>query len=80
MFKDYNSMSKEELATELKRLKSDLEDFEETSQFYLMNSSAHISGKTVAKYEKEFIMLKDAIAKVEKLLEDYKIAKKVRRQ
>ena len=70
MFKKYDAMTKEELATELERLKSDLEDFEETSQFYLMNSSAHISGKTVAKFEKEFTMLKDTIAEVEKLLAD----------
>lgn len=70
MLKDYSAMSKEELATEFEKLKSDLKDFEETSQFYLMNSSSHISGKTLAKYEEEFNMLKDTIAKVEKLLAD----------
>ena len=70
MLKDYNAMSKEALAIEFEKLKSDLKDFEETSQFYLMNSSAHISGKTVTKYEEEFNMLKDTIAKVEKLLAD----------
>ena len=36
MLKDYSAMSRKELATELERLRSDLKDFEETSQFYLM--------------------------------------------
>ena len=60
-------MSKKERAAMLQKLKSELEDFEETSDFHLMNSTAHISGKTVEQYEEKLNTLKDTILEVEKL-------------
>ena len=60
-------MSKKERAAMLQKLKSELEDFEETSHFHLMNSTAHISGKTVEQYEEKLNTLKDTILEVEKL-------------
>jgi hypothetical protein len=67
MIRNYNAMSKKERAAMLQKLKSELEDFEETSHFHLMNSTAHISGKTVEQYEEELNTLKDTILEVEKL-------------
>jgi len=68
MLKDYNLMSKVELEAELKRLQDDLEDLEETFQYHLKNTSAHISGSTVTKGEEELEKLEIEIVKIKKLL------------
>ena len=68
MLKDYNSMSKIELEAELRRLKDNLEDMEETFQFHMRNTSAHISGRVVNKGEKELERLGTEIKKIKKLL------------
>jgi cell shape-determining protein MreC len=68
MSKSYGLMSKTELELELKRLKENLEDLEELFNFNFTNTSAHISGKVVAKDEEELEKLKREIAKIEKLL------------
>jgi hypothetical protein len=68
MPKGYNTMSRSELEAELKRLRADLEDLEETVAFHLANTAAHISGSSVAKAEEEREELKKQIAEVEKLL------------
>ena len=68
MLKDYSSMSKVELETELRRLQDDLEDMEETFQFHMRNTSDHISGRVVAKGEKELEKLGIEINKIKKLL------------
>jgi predicted metalloenzyme YecM len=61
-------MNKTELEAELKRLKATLEDLEEVLEFNFTNTSAHISGRIVAKDEEELEKLKREIAKIEKLL------------
>jgi len=68
MLKDYSSMSKVELADELRRLQDDFEDVEETFQFHMRNTSDHISGSVVIKGEKELEKLGIEIDKIEKLL------------
>jgi hypothetical protein len=68
MLKDYNSMSKIELEAELRRLKDNLEDMEETFQFHMRNTSAHISSRVVKKGEQELERLGSEIKKIKKLL------------
>lgn len=68
MFKDYRSMNKAELEAELRRLKDNLEDMEETFQFHMRNTSAHISGRVVKKSEQELERLGTEIKKIKKLL------------
>ena len=68
MSKDYSTMSKVELETELRRLKDDFEDFEETYKFHLKNTSDHISGSVVTKGEKELERLKIEIDKIKRML------------
>ena len=68
MLKDYSKMNKSEREAELRRLKEDLEDLEETFQFHMRNTSAHISGRSVAKGEEELERLKREIDKIMKLL------------
>jgi hypothetical protein len=68
--KEYNTMSRSELEAELKRLRADLEDLEETVAFHLANTAAHISGSSVARAEEEREALKAEISEVEKLLSE----------
>jgi len=68
MSKDYSIMSKDELSAELRRLKNELEDLEDTFQFNLANTSAHLSSGAVTAHEEEIAELKEQIAKVESLL------------
>jgi archaellum component FlaC len=68
MPREYSTMSRSELESELRRLKADLEDLEETVAFHLTNTAAHISGSSVARAEEEREELKKQIAEVEKLL------------
>ncbi len=70
MSKDCNRMSKGELESELRRLRSDLEDLEETVAFHFANTAAHIPGSSVAGAEEEREELKRKIAEVEKLLSE----------
>lgn len=68
MKKDYTLMNKNELQLELKRLRGNLEDLEETMQFNFTHSSAHISGEQVKKDDEILSMLKHEIAAIELLL------------
>ena len=68
MLKDYSELSEAERRAELRRLREDLEDIEETFQFHMRNTSAHISGRAVAKGEEEIERLKREIDKITKLL------------
>ena len=68
MLKDYSRMDRDEREAELRRLREDLEDLEETFQFHMRNTSAHISGRAVAKGEEELERLKREIDKIMKLL------------
>lgn len=70
MPKEYNLMSRDELESELKRLRADLEDLEETVAFHLANTAAHISGSSVTQAEEEQEELKTEIATVEKMLSE----------
>jgi hypothetical protein len=65
---DYNSMSKAELETTLKRLQSNFEDLDETINFNFNYSSAHIGGGQVRKDEELLIKLREEIAEVIELL------------
>lgn len=68
MGKDYHSMTKAELETELKRLKDNLEDLEEMMSFSYSKSSAHISGGQVKQDEESLCELQEEVALVERLL------------
>jgi len=68
--KDYMSMSKAQLVAELKKLKDRLEDMEDTFEFNLTNTPAHMSGKLVAKHTMELEDLRTEISRLEKLLID----------
>jgi peptidoglycan/xylan/chitin deacetylase (PgdA/CDA1 family) len=68
MAKDYSSMSKEELEKELRRLKDNLEDLEETLGYYYSATQAHIPGGFVRQDEAELKELEADIARVEELL------------
>jgi hypothetical protein len=68
MKRDYGSMSKAELGSALNNLRDSLADLEETVQFNLTYSSAHISGKQVSKDEESLSLLREEIARVEQLI------------
>ena len=68
--KDYMSMSKAQLAAELNKLKDRLKDMEDTFEFNLTNTPAHMSGKLVAKHAGELADLRTEISRLEKLLID----------
>jgi septation ring formation regulator EzrA len=68
--KDYTSMSRSQLAAEVEKLKGRLEDMEDTFEFNLANTSAHISGQLIAKHERELEDLRTEIAGIERLLAD----------
>ena len=57
-------MTREELEVALLRLQGDLEDFEETIGFNLINTSAHISGRQVRKDEACLTEIREQIAQV----------------
>jgi len=65
---DYRFMNREELASSLQRLQSDLEDLEETISFHLTYSSAHVGGGQVRKDEESLNEIRDKIAYVRQLL------------
>lgn len=68
MSKDYTSMEPQELQAELKRLKDELEDMEDTFNFNLTNTSAHLRSGIVAEHEDELLELKAEIEKVQGIL------------
>ena len=68
MKRDYSSMSKAELGSVLKDLQESLVDLEETIEFDLTFSSAHISRKQVSKDEESLRLLREDIARVERLI------------
>jgi archaellum component FlaC len=68
--KEYTSMSRPQLAAEVKRLKDRLEDMEDTFEFNLANTSAHISGELVEEHERELEALRTEIAELERSLTD----------
>lgn len=65
---DYSSMSKAELESNLKKLKNDFEDLEETITFNLANSSSHIGGGQVRKDMDCLEELKAEICQIENIL------------
>jgi hypothetical protein len=68
MKKDYTVMSKYELLIELKRLRDNLKDLEETMNFHYTFSSAHISGEQAKKDEQTLDVLKQEIATIELII------------
>jgi uncharacterized protein YktB (UPF0637 family) len=65
---DYNSMSKDELESALKRLQDNLEDLEETITFNFSHTSDHIGGKQVRKDEESLRKLKEEVEKIREIL------------
>ncbi|MEW6585405.1 MAG: hypothetical protein AB1442_07300 [Nitrospirota bacterium] len=70
MERDYGSMSKAELGAVLKNLRESLGDLEETVQFNLTYSAAHISGEQVRKDEESLRLLREEIARLERLMSE----------
>jgi hypothetical protein len=68
MFKNYSAMNEAERKAELRRLRDELDDREETFQFHMRNTSDHISSSVVAKGEAELEKLRSEIDTIEKLL------------
>ncbi len=56
------------LEAELKRLKEDLEDMEETLSFNLLHSSAHIPGRQTRQDAEYLEYLKKEVLRIEKIL------------
>ena len=69
-YKDYSQMSTDELNAELKRLKDNLEDLEDTFAFNLTNTSAHINTGVVVEAEEELDELKAEIIKIEPYIKE----------
>ena len=67
--KDYNSMSKEELESNIKELKANLEIIENAFQD-LKNASSKISDEVFSKLQGELNKTREGIAKLEKLLSE----------
>ncbi len=68
MAKALEEMSKEELERELKKLLGDLEDLDDTFNFNLAHTSAHLSSALVSEHEEELEEMKERVARVEGLL------------
>jgi len=68
--KDCMSMSKAQLEAEVEKLKYRLEDMEDTFEFNLANTPAHMSGELVAKHARELEDLRTDISRIERLLID----------
>lgn len=68
--KDYENMGRAELEAELKRLRENLEDLEETLSYYYSATQAHIPGSFVRQDEEELRELKEELALVERLLRE----------
>ena len=65
---DYSAMSRSELESNLKRLKSDYADLEETIAFNFANTTAHIGGGQVGKDVDMLNELKQEISRIELML------------
>jgi len=61
-------MSREELEAELRVLRENLEDLEETLSYYYSATQAHIPGSFVRKDEAELKELREEIKRVEEML------------
>ena len=74
MGKKFEEMSVEELKTELKRLKDNLCDLEDTHSFTFGRTSVHIGAKKAQNLQEEFDQecreYNDKIAEIEKLLRE----------
>jgi hypothetical protein len=68
--KEYKSMGQAELERELRRLRENLEDLEETVGYYYSVTKTHIPGSFVKQDEEELRELKEEIALVEGLLRE----------
>ncbi|MHB8173856.1 MAG: hypothetical protein ACYDFU_05290 [Nitrospirota bacterium] len=64
------TIDRAELEKELKRLRDEFEDLENTIAFNLINTSAHIPGGHVRKDEELLEELKGKIADIEKALNE----------
>lgn len=64
-------MDRAALENEIKRLRDELEDLEDTFTFNLTNTSAHLRSGLVAEHEDELNELREKIAGIEVLLEEY---------
>lgn len=65
MEKDYSVMTAAEISVEIRRLKDELEDLEDTFTFNLTNTSAHLRSGIVAEHEDEISELTKKIAVLE---------------
>lgn len=65
---DYTIMSRDELERELRRLRDNLEDLEDTFAFNLTNTSAHLNSGVVAEAEEELEELRVNISSIEAIL------------
>lgn len=72
MEKALEKMSREELERELKKLLDDLEDIEDTFNFNLTHTSAHLSSALVAEHEAELEEMRGRVARVKRLLNKYR--------
>ena len=61
-------MGREELGSVLKDLQESLADLEETIEFNLTFSSAHIGGNQVRKDEESLRLLREEIARIQRLI------------
>lgn len=67
-YPEYDGMGKDALKQRLEALREQLADAEETFEFNLTNTSAHLSSGAVAEHEDEMNDLKERIAAVKKLM------------
>lgn len=67
-YPEYAGMNKETLKAKLEQLREALADAEETLEFNLTNTSAHLSSGAVSEHEDELGDLRDRIAAVKKLM------------
>ena len=67
-YPEYEAMNKAALKAKLEELREQLADIEETFEFNLTNTSAHLSSGAVAEHEDEMNDLKDRITLIKKLM------------
>lgn len=61
----FDGMSRDQLELELKKFRSDLEDAEDTFNFNLTNTSAHLNSGLVAEAEEDLAELRKTVAFLE---------------
>ena len=67
----YDDLSVNELRDRLKQQQELLEEVEEERLIILGQENLHLSSKLVVKYQNELGEIKETIAKIEKILENY---------